>query len=279
MNTAAALRAPDIPFVLFDIEVLDVEDITSQLRRVAFTAPDLDEMASAGRDQRVKLFFPLPGQASPVVPAGREWFTEYRAIPHERRPPIRTYTVRRFDRASRTVWIDFVRHESGSGACGPASAWVERARPGDQVALLAPNANCARISGWEYAPPEGTDYSLLIGDEAAIPAIASILEGLEPSTIAHVILEVGSERDVPPLHSAAKVELECVYRSGAPAGDPELLRGAVRAARLRPGRPYVWLAGESAMVRGVRRHLVGERDIPKADIYFSGYWKLGSAIE
>ncbi|WP_051899249.1 siderophore-interacting protein [Sciscionella sediminilitoris] len=279
MTTPVDVRAPDMPFVLFDVEVAEIEEVTPHLRRVAFTAPDLDQMTCAGRDQRVKLFFPLPGQDRPVVPVGREWFHDYRAIPAEHRPPIRTYTIRRFDRSLRMAWIEFVLHETGDQPCGPASSWIESARPGDRVALLAPNARCAQIGGWEYAPPREADYSLLIGDETALPAIAAILEGLDPDAVAHVVLEVGTRADVPPLHSAAKVEIDVVTRSGAAPGDPAVLLEALRRAELRPGRPYVWLAGESAMVRGVRRHLVGERGIPKGDIYFSGYWKLGSAIE
>lgn len=276
MPVVADVRAPDMPYVLFDVEVCGVEDVTAHLRRVAFTAPDLDEMASGGFDQRVKLFFPLPGQERPVVPVGRDWFRDYRAIPQCERPPIRTYTVRSFDRARRTVWIEFVLHDHGAG---PAAEWVARARAGDRLALLAPNARRSPTSGWEFAPPQHADHSLLVGDEAALPAIGAILDDLAPHQRATVFLEVGGPQDVPPLHSPARVRVRYVYRGGAAAGNPRLLLEAVREAELPGERRYAWLAGESAMIRAVRRHLVRERGMPKSDIYFSGYWKLGSAIE
>ncbi len=44
----------------------------------------------------------------------------------------------------------------------------------------------------------------------------------------------------------------------------------------RPGT-YVFLAGESAMVRGLRRLCVGEGGIPKAHVSFMGYWRHGQA--
>jgi NADPH-dependent ferric siderophore reductase len=52
---------------------------------------------------------------------------------------------------------------------------------------------------------------------------------------------------------------------------------AVKDARLRPGPFYVWTAGESSLPTGLRRHLVNERDVPRSDIAFLGYWKYGRA--
>lgn len=40
---------------------------------------------------------------------------------------------------------------------------------------------------------------------------------------------------------------------------------------------YVFLAGESAMVRGLRRLCVGEGGIPKTHVSFMGYWRHGQA--
>lgn len=41
------------------------------------------------------------------------------------------------------------------------------------------------------------------------------------------------------------------------------------------GQPYVFAAGESALVTGARRHLVKARAVPKRNITFVGYWKEG----
>lgn len=130
---------------------------------------------SAGHDQRVKLFFPLAGQTDPVVPEGEDWYPEYRAMPEDERPPMRTFTLRELRRDTCEMDVDFVLH----GDTGPASSWAGRAEPGQRLAILAPTA----------------------------------------------------------------------------------------------------VAAESSVATGLRRHLVRERGIDKARVYFSGYWLLGSAIE
>jgi NADPH-dependent ferric siderophore reductase len=50
---------------------------------------------------------------------------------------------------------------------------------------------------------------------------------------------------------------------------------AVRRAAMPPGRVYAWVAGESRLATSVRRHLVNDRGVPKADITFAGYWRHG----
>jgi NADPH-dependent ferric siderophore reductase len=39
------------------------------------------------------------------------------------------------------------------------------------------------------------------------------------------------------------------------------------------------VAGESSVAVELRRHLVRERGLDRKDVYFSGYWLLGGAIE
>ena len=52
---------------------------------------------------------------------------------------------------------------------------------------------------------------------------------------------------------------------------------AVRAAELPGGTPYAWVAGEAAMVRSLRRYLVGELGYHARTHYFGGYWRAGVA--
>ncbi|WP_427385163.1 siderophore-interacting protein [Janibacter sp. G56] len=42
------------------------------------------------------------------------------------------------------------------------------------------------------------------------------------------------------------------------------------------GEYYVWVAGESSMVTGIRRHLVRNHGLDRRRIAFMGYWKRGS---
>jgi len=40
---------------------------------------------------------------------------------------------------------------------------------------------------------------------------------------------------------------------------------------------YAWLAGESAMIKSLRRFLVTETGIDRKRVAFMGYWRLGKA--
>lgn len=42
-------------------------------------------------------------------------------------------------------------------------------------------------------------------------------------------------------------------------------------------RVYCWVAGESDLPTGLRRHLMKEQGVPKSDISFLGYWKHGKS--
>src|SRR5690606_10472627 len=82
----------------------------------------------------------------------------------------------------------------------------------------------------------------------------------------------------------AGVELRWVPRDAARAsGDPHgrvpgrLALETVRAADLPSGPVYAYGVGESSLATGVRRHPVGDRGVPKANVDFVGYWRHGRA--
>ena len=58
-----------------------------------------------------------------TLPDRPDWYARWRALPDERRNPIRTYTVRAVRRDAPEVDVDIVLHGDG----GPASRWAERA--------------------------------------------------------------------------------------------------------------------------------------------------------
>ena len=78
------------PYHFFDVHVLRAEYLTPSMIRVALGGEDLERMASAGRDQRIKVFLPHPGQDAPVMPDttgenAANWYTRL-ARPGPRRP-------------------------------------------------------------------------------------------------------------------------------------------------------------------------------------------------
>jgi len=242
----------------FSAQVTRVTPLTPHMTRI--TLGGLEDFPGAGLDHRVKVFFPLPGEDRPVYPTGDDWWERWQREPV--RAVFRTYTIRRHRPELGEVDIDFVLH----GDEGPGSRWASNARPGDHVGLWGPRA--------EYAPPPGTDWVLLAGDETALPAIGAILESLPRDATARVFVEVASPEERQHLDAPKGAEVRWVHRS-----DGESLLAAVREAGLPPGRPYAWVAAESSAVKQIRRHLVDDRGIDREAIYFSGYWKRGAAQE
>ncbi|MFC7221351.1 siderophore-interacting protein [Streptomyces polyrhachis] len=248
------------PFRFFDLTVLRTERLGPSLVRVVFTGDELDAFASGGYDQSLSVFLPHPGQEAPVVPRGADWFEEFRAMDPRVRAVCRSYTVR----AQRPgeVDIDFVLHAS---AAGPAATWAAQASPGDRIAVIGPAV--ADNAGVRFRRPEEAAWVLIAADETALPAAAGILERLPAGLSARVWLRVPEEADRLELRTAAKAEITWLD-SG--------LEEAIASAELPQGEPYVWIAGESAMVRTVRRHLVGERGIDRRAVTFTGYWRRGA---
>ncbi|MEU5975043.1 siderophore-interacting protein [Streptomyces sp. NPDC047315] len=267
------------PFRFFPLRVAATKQLGPSLIRVTFEGfprQRLDDFEAGGRDQSLSLFLPHPGQDGPIVPLeaggdegdGSAIFAAWRALPEHVRAVMRSYTVRaQRDRAdgTREFDIDFAVHEDG----GPACRWAAQAEPGQRAMVLGPAV--ADNTSVRFRPPHGTDWTLIWGDETALPAVAAILEWLPPGLPAKVWLEVPHAADRIELKTDAQVEVVWLVRDeGAPSAV-----AAVAAAEFPSGTPYAWIAGESGGVKALRRHLVGERGIDRRKVTFVGYWRRG----
>ncbi|MFT3905296.1 MAG: siderophore-interacting protein [Steroidobacteraceae bacterium] len=246
------------------LEVVGVRPLSPHMRRITLGGPQLAGFHSPAPDDHVKLFFfpagvapvaPTPGEAGapPVWPAGMD------------KPPMRDYTPRRYDAARGELDIDFVLHEES----GPAGDWAAQAKIGDQLLLAGP-----RGSGLVPHRPAGY---LLIADEAGLPALGRWLEDLPAGTPVQAFIEVDSPAEEQPLYTAAQLNLHWVHRRGAPAGDPALLLGALRAANLPKADVFAWAGAESSVVRALRPYLIEELGVAEDSIKTAGYWKRGVA--
>lgn len=246
-------------------QVRRVTRVTPHMARVAFGCDELADFEWDGPDQRAKLFLPPAGHEKPLSPEplGEGWYQRFRELPDDIRPTLRTYTVRGYNPSANEIEIDFVLH----GDSGPASAWAGRVRPGDYAGILGPYA--------DYDPVPDSDWQLIIGDETALPAIGGILESVPHGTRVHAFVEVADAAEEQVFASKGDVALTWIHRDGVEPGQCGKLAEAIRGAELPSTKPYVWLAAESGSVRTIRRHLVNERGIDRAAIYFSGYWKHG----
>ncbi|WP_328701378.1 siderophore-interacting protein [Amycolatopsis pittospori] len=231
---------------------------------VTLGGPQLQDFKPMGYDQVVRLFFPRPGQPGLRMPtlSNEAWMAELLVLPKSRRPWVRNFTVRRARPELDEVDIEFALH-----ADSPASSWARGARPGDPAGIFD--------MGVTYLPPARAEWQLLAGDESAVPAILAILEHAPPDLVADVYLEVPETADIREVEAPEGVRVHWLPRDepGRPPGT--LALETIRRAEPREGRSYTWVAGESRLATGLRRHLTGERGVPKSDIAFFGYWRQG----
>ena len=166
----------------------------------------------------------------------------------------RRYTIRDARPATGQLDLDVLMHGHG-----PGSAWAATVAPGDSIEFQGPRGKLSlRSAGWH----------LLVGDESAIPAIASICEALDEPAFA--VIEVDGRDDELPVLAQTR----WVHRGGTPAGRAELLTGVLASMPLPAGAGHAYLMGETrAMV--ALRPVVEARGIAHDAVFVKGYWNLG----
>lgn len=233
-STAPAVRRVRHELKLRELEIVDVAPLGPGFVALTLRGEALADFTSLSFDDHVKLM--LDGADGPGTVR-------------------RDYTPRRFDRAARTLTLEFALH--GDGA---VSAWARTAVAGQRALVGGPR-------GSMIVPPE-LDWHLLVGDSTALPAIARRLEELAQGQRAFVIaLAEGADRRALP--SAATVHLQWVDTADA-------LEAALRALELPAGQGFAWGGGEAQAMARVRR-VLDERGVPRELTRVSAYWKRGVA--
>ncbi|MFE7130884.1 SIP domain-containing protein [Streptomyces sp. NPDC057638] len=260
------------PIVLRELTVLRAENITPGMRRItlggdqlrAFTRDgfDLPALRTDGFDDHVKFFF-ADEDGHLVLPRQNVSSLDW---PVDGRPVAKDYTPVRFDPGAGEIDFDFVRHEGGV-----ASSWAETTNPGDAAWIAGPKMS--------HSHPEGADWLLIAGDETALPAIGRWLAEMPASTRARVLIEIGDDSHRQPLPTRADADIVWLSRDGAPAGSTDLLERAVRDMEWLPGTVYAWVAGEALTLKGIRRHLITERQVPREHTHITGYWRRAHRTE
>jgi NADPH-dependent ferric siderophore reductase len=249
---------------MITLEVRRREFLTPGFASVALGGPAVRDLLVAGNDQAVRLFFPRAGQTALRMPtvSNEAWIAQLLLAPKSVRPWVRNLTLRRVRQADDEIDIEFAVHGDS-----PLSSWVRRAEPGDPAGIFD--------IGTVYRLPEDVEGQLLVGDETALPAILSILDGTPPALTTEVYLEVAAAADIRSVEAPAGVRIHWLSRDDESLRPGTLALDAVRRASLPPGRFYTWVAGESRLATTVRRHLVNDRGVSRRDISFVGYWRLG----
>ena len=243
----------------FAMRVAGVEQLSAHQRRVTFTAAEFGDFAVTGPDEYFGLLIPH-ADAGLHMPDPLRLNTRQavQRVPEHQRPELRWYTVRAHRPAVCEIDVDFVVHEH----TGPGTRWAGAARQGDLVGF--------RAGGSGYQPPTGPQ--VLVADEAALPALAAILES-QPADVPDLRVYLEVEDGFTPSTIASAVQPTVVRHQGD-RGDA-VIAALTENPPVDPG--FAWVCGEAGMVAKVRRHLLHECGLHRQQIMFSGYWKLGQA--
>ncbi|HEY7467220.1 MAG TPA: siderophore-interacting protein [Dehalococcoidia bacterium] len=240
------------------VEVRRVERPTPRCVRVTFGGEELAGYEMRGPASHIKVLFAREGEDRVALPG---WGPEGPVLKEgQSMPPSRTYTPRAWNAAKRELTVEFMLHGEGL-----ASAWARSAEPGDVMAVTLP--------GGPYAIDETADWYLIAGDESALPAIETILEGLPSGKASYVIVEVGDASEERQLAATSVTWLH--QREDSEPG--VALEQAVRDFEAPAGSGRIWVGCEADIMRSIRKHLLFERGMQRGEIHTHGYWKKGAA--
>jgi NADPH-dependent ferric siderophore reductase len=257
-------RAPRHPPDLWRVPVLRTERVTPRMLRITIGGEALATFPGGGGDQHVVLYF---YNRDAVLPEPLT-LTSARTMFGQVRPAMRSYTVRRHDPTTNEIDIDFVLHGAPVESTGPGRDWAAVARPGDQLIVVGPSP--------AYRPDPTITEQVFVGDETALPAIATMLAELPSTVRADVVLEVADAAEEQPLPTAADVTVTWLHRDGRPAGTAERLLDVVRTRSI-AADALVWAAGERSAMQTLRTQLLTERRLDRRRVRTATYWRLGHA--
>lgn len=160
----------------------------------------------------------------------------------------RYYTVRAWD--GRELTLDVVVHEHGL-----VTEWAQRDCIGDVVGVSSPKGS--------FELPPGAAWVVVVGDLTALPAVARISESTDLPVTAYVESPDG------PLESYADAPVTWL---DPPAPHESGLADLVERLEWPPGGGYFWMAGESAQMRAIRRHLRHDLGMASSAYDVMGYW-------
>ena len=163
----------------------------------------------------------------------------------------RYYTVRSWD--GTTLTVDVVVHEVGL-----VTEWATRDVVGDTVVVTEAKGS--------FALPPAARWLLLVGDLTAMPAMARIVE-THPDMPTRIWAEVPDDL-TGYLPAGADVTWLAPPRKGS-----SRLAEVVERIDWPEGEGYFWMAGESAQMRAVRKHLMRERRLATSAYDVMGYWR------
>jgi NADPH-dependent ferric siderophore reductase len=166
----------------------------------------------------------------------------------------RYYTVRSW--AGGELTLDVVVHDVGL-----VTEWAAGDVVGETVTITE--------SKGSFAMPDDAAWLLLVGDLTALPAMARIASEVTVPT--RIWAEVP---DAPLIQGSSYLPAGTDVTWLTPPGDGQSrLAEAVETVDWPAGDGYFWMAGESAQMRAIRKHLMRDRKLPSTAYDVMGYWR------
>jgi NADPH-dependent ferric siderophore reductase len=170
---------------------------------------------------------------------------------------VRYYTVRSLH-DDRLV-LDVVVHDEGL-----VTAWATGDCEGDRVVITSAQGS--------FEPPADAAWLMLVGDLTAMPAMARIATSRRSSGVeTRIWAEVPDDLTG---YLPAGVDVTWLQ---PPAEGQSRLAEVVEGLDWPEGEGYFWMAGESAQMRAIRKHLMRERRLPSTTYDVMGYWRAVAA--
>jgi len=165
----------------------------------------------------------------------------------------RYYTVRSY--ADGELTLDIVVHDHGL-----VTEWASGDCVGDVVTISEPKAS--------FKMPEDAQWLHLVSDLTGLPAAARIIEWASGRVPVRAWVETPDE----PVRDYVVGD---VTWSTPPTGEETATAALVEAIEWPEGPGYFWMAGESAQMRAIRKHLMRDIKLPSSSYDVMGYWRGG----
>ena len=227
--------------------------LTPNMIRVVFSGPELTGFPESSEGGNCKLLIP-------EIDETKDEFAD--RLKNGPSPVRRTYTVRKFEVETQELYIDFVAH----GDEGPASRWASHAKAGDFLGFAGPSQ--PKVTDFD------ADWYLVAADPSALPVAAATLEAMPRDAKGVAIFEVTSIEDRQHIDIPEGFDVHWLVQND-PHEPSRAQEELVRALEWPKGRVQTCIAGEAGVIRSLRGFLANEKQVPRADTYISGYWKIG----
>lgn len=246
-----------------EMTVGEIRDLTPRMKRVRLLGSDLGRFAKFG-GMHIRMLFPTPDLSDPVWPTlGENGLALW--PPAQLRPTPRAYTVRKLDVAAGWMDVDILIHDGDS----VGSRWAVSVRQGMKVGIMGPVGRPVRLDAQWY---------LLGADETGLPAVARLLETLDPATRGIAFIEVADESERQQIDNRTMIDLRWIVRNEVPAGRDDRLAQAVLAVEWPSDcTTFGWFAAEAQAASIVRDHWRGAMGLGRDRTLAATYWRSGTS--